>query len=156
MDDMKSFLDEHVNEIVILDFQHMFSCSDSDHRTIIKRIESTFGAKLLEQSKEIPSLKEMQVSTYRLLRYNLKSMQSIKKTSRKVPRDLFPMNLLLWSKRQQLPVPKCQGPAEEPLTSEYEVIERPETPGSFRIKGNAKNVPSHLRRYRVNETLVLD
>ena len=79
MDDMKSFLDEHVNEIVILDFQHMFSCSDSDHRTIIKRIESTFGAKLLEQSKEIPSLKEMQVSTYRLLRYNLKSMQSIKK-----------------------------------------------------------------------------
>ena len=64
MDDMKSFLDEHVNEIVILDFQHMFSCSDSDHRTIIKRIESTFGAKLLEQSKKIPSLKEMQVSKY--------------------------------------------------------------------------------------------
>ena len=63
MDDMKSFLDEHVNEIIILDFQHMFSCSDSDHRTIIKRIESTFGSKLLEQSKEIPSLKEMQVST---------------------------------------------------------------------------------------------
>jgi len=60
MDDMKSFLDEHVNEIVILDFQHVFSCSDSDHRTIIKRIESTFGSKLLEQSKEIPSLKEMQ------------------------------------------------------------------------------------------------
>ena len=58
--------------------------------------------------------------------------------------------------QQQLPVPKCQGPAEEPLTSEYEVIERPETPGSFRIKGNARNVPSHLRRYRVNETLVLD
>ena len=72
MDDMKSFLDEHVNEIIILDFQHMFSCSDSDHRTIIKRIESTFGSKLLEQSKEIPSLKEMQVSTmYIYLDYSM-------------------------------------------------------------------------------------
>ena len=62
LDDMKSFLDQHVNEIIILDFQHMFSCLDQDHQTIIERIKTTFGSKLLEQSKEIPTLKEMQVS----------------------------------------------------------------------------------------------
>jgi len=60
LDDMKSFLDQHVNEIIILDFQHMFSCLDQDHQTIIERIKTTFGSKLLEQSKEIPTLKEMQ------------------------------------------------------------------------------------------------
>ena len=58
---MNSFLDNHASEIVILDFQHMFSCVYEDHKTIIERIQTTFGAKLLEKSKEIPSLKEMQV-----------------------------------------------------------------------------------------------
>ena len=61
---MKLFLDEHSNEIVILDFQSMFSCTAEDHKTIIGRIQTTFGAKLLEQSKEIPTLKEMQVSMH--------------------------------------------------------------------------------------------
>jgi len=60
LDDMNSFLDNHASEIVILDFQHMFSCVYEDHKTIIERIQTTFGAKLLEKSKEIPSLKEMQ------------------------------------------------------------------------------------------------
>merc|ERR1711997_98579 len=42
-DDMNSFLDEHASEIVILDFQHMFSCAYEDHETIIGRIQKTFG-----------------------------------------------------------------------------------------------------------------
>ena len=62
LDDMKLFLDEHSNEIIILDFQHIFSCTDQDHKTIIARIQTTFGAKLLEQTKEVPTLKQMQVS----------------------------------------------------------------------------------------------
>jgi len=60
LDDMKLFLDEHSNEIIILDFQHIFSCTDQDHKTIIARIQTTFGAKLLEQTKEVPTLKQMQ------------------------------------------------------------------------------------------------
>ena len=95
MDDMKSFLDEHVNEIVILDFQHMFSCSDSDHRMIIKRIESTFGSKLLEQSKEIPSLREMQVSTMYILIIQIQSEKlAINQKENWNPQEENPKNIL--------------------------------------------------------------
>ena len=71
---MNSFLDNHASEIVILDFQHMFSCVYEDHKTIIERIQTTFGAKLLEQTKEVPTLKQMQVS---ILGFQLSKINTI-------------------------------------------------------------------------------
>lgn len=49
--DIQTFLDDHLQEVVILDFQHFFQCSDADHAFLINQIQTIFGpGKLLKQS----------------------------------------------------------------------------------------------------------
>ena len=48
--DTNAFLNEHPEEVVILDFQKIYQCSKEDHEKIIELIESTFRGKLLSKN----------------------------------------------------------------------------------------------------------
>ena len=48
--DINAFLNEHPEEVVILDFQKIYQCSKEDHEKIIELIESTFRGKLLSKN----------------------------------------------------------------------------------------------------------
>lgn len=47
----RAFTTNHPGEVVILDFQHFFDCSDADHKAIIGLIRSAFGSKLIEKKQ---------------------------------------------------------------------------------------------------------
>ncbi|XP_072388889.1 PI-PLC X domain-containing protein 3-like [Diabrotica undecimpunctata] len=47
LDEISSFLDTHAQEVVILDFQHFYGFTQSDHDRLMQMVNKTFGAKLL-------------------------------------------------------------------------------------------------------------
>lgn len=67
LDNIKLFLDEHNKEIVILDFQAVFDCSNDDHLAIIGRLQSLFGSRLLEKSGQLPTIHEMQEANQQVI-----------------------------------------------------------------------------------------
>lgn len=44
--DVRSFLDSHLKEIVILDFQHFYAFTEDDHTHLLEMIHSIFGSRL--------------------------------------------------------------------------------------------------------------
>ena len=46
------FLEQHPEEIVILDFQRLYDCTKQDHRKIIGFIELTFGTKMMVNNRD--------------------------------------------------------------------------------------------------------
>ena len=50
MQNVNAFLDEHPEEIVILDFQKVYDCTKNDHEQLIDIIETSLGSKLLSKN----------------------------------------------------------------------------------------------------------
>ena len=49
---INEFLEEHMDEVAILDFQKIYQCSKEDHEQIISFIETSFGSKLLRKDNK--------------------------------------------------------------------------------------------------------
>ncbi|XP_018574666.1 PI-PLC X domain-containing protein 3 [Anoplophora glabripennis] len=48
--EMLKFLESHPREVIIIDFQHFYALTDSDHDRLMQMLSKTFGAKLLPYS----------------------------------------------------------------------------------------------------------
>lgn len=53
LEEVRSFLDTHTQEVVILDFQHFYGFRQSDHDRLMQLIYHIFGAKLLPYSQHM-------------------------------------------------------------------------------------------------------
>ena len=56
MQNVNAFLDEHPEEIVILDFQKVYDCSKDDHEQLIDIIQTSLGTKLLSKNHTYENL----------------------------------------------------------------------------------------------------
>ena len=54
--DINTFLEQHEEEVVLLDFQHLYSFSQEDHSLLIDNLAKIFGEKLCPMTKDISSL----------------------------------------------------------------------------------------------------
>jgi hypothetical protein len=56
LDKIRTFVDDHLSEVLILDFQHTYTFTEEDHNFLVERIKNIFEKKLCPKNESISSL----------------------------------------------------------------------------------------------------
>ena len=102
LDAIARFLEIHKSEVVILDFQHTYSFSGTDHNLLVKEIQRNFGKKLCPKNEIIANLTldRMKERGYQVIAI--------------YPKMATPTNLFMW--------PRCLCPNPWANTTKIEIL----------------------------------